>query len=67
MTYVAAPVAPAEVGETVAIADTICIQPGQSEYKTPILNYVIVDTDENTYELKIIDIKEKYLNHGIFE
>lgn len=49
------------------LGDTICIQPGQSEYKTPILNYVIVDTDENTYELKIIDIKEKYLNHGIFE
>lgn len=47
------------------LGSTICIQPGQSEYKESKLNYVIVDTDENTYNLKVTEIDE--LNHGMFE
>ena len=34
------------------VGKTICIQPGQTEYGNEKLNYVIVDTDKNTYNLK---------------
>ncbi len=34
------------------VGKTICIQPGQTEYGNAKLNYVIVDTDKNTYNLK---------------
>lgn len=49
------------------IGNTISIQPGQSEYREPELRYVIVDTDEDYYELKTINIEQKDLLHGFFE
>ncbi len=49
------------------IGKTICIQPGQSEYKNPELHYVIVDTDKGEYELKIDIIDSKDLLHGVFK
>ncbi len=32
------------------IGNTICIQPGQTEFEVPELHYVLVDTDTNTFE-----------------
>ena len=49
------------------IDNTICIQPGQSEYKEPVLNYVIVDTDNNTLEMKIEKINNEFLGHDMFQ
>ena len=34
------------------IGNTVCIQPGQTEFGDSKLHYVIVDTDNNTYDLK---------------
>ncbi len=48
------------------LGKTICIQPGQGEYKEPELHYVVVNTDKDTYDLKIIKIDEKSLTHGFF-
>lgn len=46
------------------LGNTICIQPGQSEYKQLELRYVIVDTEEDTYDLKVTEINKS--EHGIF-
>lgn len=48
------------------LGNTICIQPGQSEYKNTELHYVVVDTDENRYELKIVEINENEFVNRIF-
>jgi len=34
------------------LGNTICIQPGQTEFGNSKLHYVIVDTEKNTYDLK---------------
>lgn len=49
------------------LGNTICIQPGQSEYKSTELHYVFVDTDENKYEFKIVKINEDEIVNRIFE
>lgn len=49
------------------IGNTISIQPGQSEYKDCELKYVVIDTKDNTYELKNVIISNENLTHGIFE
>lgn len=49
------------------LGNTICIQPGQSEYKCPQLHYVVIDTDTNKYELKSIEMDKYEMTHGIFE
>lgn len=47
------------------LGETVCIQPGQSEYKQNELNYVIVDTDNNTYNLEVKEIED--MSHDVFE
>lgn len=49
------------------LGKTICIQPGQSEYRDSKLNYVIVDTDEETYDICVVEIEQNEMNHGFFE
>ena len=49
------------------LGETICIQPGQSEGGSDELNYVIIDTIQNTYDLKIVKIDEKDMMHKMFE
>lgn len=49
------------------LGETICIQPGQSEYKNSELKYVIIDTNQNSYDLKTINIENTDMTHEFFE
>lgn len=49
------------------LGNTICIQPGQSEYGNSELIYVIIDTENNTYDLQVEKISENCLTHNFFE